>query len=200
MPHLAWPERWARKLMRTTVTTLTASVIAVLLLTGPAEARERRTTCQHTHLLRAYSANYHAVARLHGRRAPGRNIRRQGLTTGKPSTCGHLRKSLRTLRSMMHHGSALLSPSLPRVPPAQTATLRTTRAPLSGIRSCESGGSYSAVSQGGRYRGAYQFDQRTWNSVGGSGDPAAASPAEQDRRAAILYSRRGSSPWPVCGR
>ena len=55
------------------------------------------------------------------------------------------------------------------------------------------------VSSDGSYRGKYQFDFGTWESVGGSGDPAAAPEAEQDYRAALLYSRAGSSPWPVCG-
>jgi hypothetical protein len=70
---------------------------------------------------------------------------------------------------------------------------------LAGIRRCESGGNYQAVSAGGTYRGAYQFDRRTWASVGGSGDPAAASPPEQDERAQQLRSQRGSNPWPNCG-
>lgn len=70
---------------------------------------------------------------------------------------------------------------------------------LASIRACESGGNYGAVSSSGRYRGAYQFDQQTWESVGGSGDPAAASPAEQDARARALQQQRGSSPWPNCG-
>lgn len=70
---------------------------------------------------------------------------------------------------------------------------------LAAIRACESSGDYGAVSANGRYRGAYQFDQQTWQSVGGSGDPAAASPAEQDARAARLRSERGSNPWPNCG-
>ena len=30
--------------------------------------------------------------------------------------------------------------------------------------------------------------------------PPAASEAEQDKRAAMLYAREGASPWPVCGR
>jgi soluble lytic murein transglycosylase-like protein len=75
----------------------------------------------------------------------------------------------------------------------------TTPAHLQAIASCESGGNPRAIGGGGAYRGKYQFDQQTWASVGGSGDPAAASEAEQDRRAAILYSRAGASPWPVCG-
>jgi len=70
---------------------------------------------------------------------------------------------------------------------------------LQAIAACESGGNPAAVGGGGRFRGKYQFDYGTWASVGGSGDPAAASEAEQDKRAAILYSRAGSSPWPVCG-
>jgi soluble lytic murein transglycosylase-like protein len=72
-------------------------------------------------------------------------------------------------------------------------------ATLDSIAACESGGDPAAVSPDGTYRGKYQFDYGTWASVGGSGDPAAASAAEQDYRAALLYSRGGSSPWPICG-
>jgi len=70
---------------------------------------------------------------------------------------------------------------------------------LGRIAQCESGGNPRAVSSSGQYRGKYQFDTGTWASVGGSGDPAAASEAEQDRRAAMLYIERGPSPWPICG-
>jgi TolA-binding protein len=70
---------------------------------------------------------------------------------------------------------------------------------LEAIASCESGGDPTAVSSDGSYRGLYQFDYGTWESVGGSGDPAAASAAEQTYRAALLYAQSGSSPWPVCG-
>ena len=70
---------------------------------------------------------------------------------------------------------------------------------LESIASCESGGDPAAVSSDGSYRGKYQFDYGTWESVGGSGDPAAAPEAEQDYRAALLYSQSGSSPWPICG-
>jgi hypothetical protein len=70
---------------------------------------------------------------------------------------------------------------------------------LDAIAACESGGDPTAVSSDGTYRGKFQFDYGTWESVGGSGDPAAASESEQDYRAALLYSEAGSSPWPVCG-
>jgi hypothetical protein len=70
---------------------------------------------------------------------------------------------------------------------------------LNRIARCESGGNPRAMSTSGQYRGKYQFDLGTWASVGGSGDPAAASEAEQDLRAAMLYAQRGPAPWPICG-
>ncbi len=68
------------------------------------------------------------------------------------------------------------------------------------LRHCEATGNYAVTNFSGKYRGAYQFDIPTWESVGGVGDPAAATPDEQDLRAALLYQQRGSSPWPECGR
>jgi hypothetical protein len=70
---------------------------------------------------------------------------------------------------------------------------------LQAIAACESGGNPQAVDSTGTYRGKYQFTTSTWQGVGGSGDPAAAPEAEQDRRAAMLYARSGSGQWPVCG-
>ncbi len=67
------------------------------------------------------------------------------------------------------------------------------------LRQCESGGNYQSRSNS-LYRGAYQFGYSTWESVGGTGDPADAPPAEQDARAYALYLLRGASPWPECGR
>jgi transglycosylase-like protein len=83
---------------------------------------------------------------------------------------------------------------------AGQATAAASAAPghLQAIAACESGGNYSTNTGNGFY-GAYQFTQETWESVGGTGNPAAASPAEQDKRAAMLYAQSGSTPWPVCG-
>jgi peptidoglycan hydrolase-like protein with peptidoglycan-binding domain len=71
---------------------------------------------------------------------------------------------------------------------------------LARIAQCESGGDPTAVSADGTYRGKYQFDRKTWQEMGGSGDPADAPEAEQDRIAAALLAARGTAPWPVCGR
>jgi hypothetical protein len=70
---------------------------------------------------------------------------------------------------------------------------------LEAIAQCESGGNPRAIGGGGAYRGKYQFSYSTWAAVGGSGDPAAAPEAEQDKRAAMLYARSGPGQWPVCG-
>jgi hypothetical protein len=66
------------------------------------------------------------------------------------------------------------------------------------IARCESGGNPRAVSRDGRYRGKFQFDMATWRSLGGRGDPARASEAQQDRLALKLYRQRGTAPWANC--
>lgn len=75
------------------------------------------------------------------------------------------------------------------------------------LRQCESNGNYAITNPSGKYRGAYQFDRTTWDSVASRHathlvgvDPAAAAPADQDFMASALYSERGAQPWPHCGR
>lgn len=75
------------------------------------------------------------------------------------------------------------------------------------LRQCESNGNYAITNPSGKYRGAYQFDRSTWDSVASRHspglvgvDPAAAAPADQDYIARALYSERGARPWPHCGR
>ena len=72
---------------------------------------------------------------------------------------------------------------------------------LACIRQYESGNNY-ADSSNPYYRGAYQFSWSTWASVGGTGDPAGASPAEQDMRAEMLVAKDGWGAWStasLCG-
>jgi len=82
-----------------------------------------------------------------------------------------------------------------RAKPSGTSSRAST---LARIAACESGGNPRAVSADGRYRGKYQFSRATWRAMGGSGDPAKAPEAEQDRLAAALFAARGASPWPSC--
>ncbi|MFE2553918.1 ubiquitin-like domain-containing protein, partial [Streptomyces sp. NPDC059355] len=68
------------------------------------------------------------------------------------------------------------------------------------LAQCESGGRPSATDASGTYGGLYQFDVRTWQSLGGSGRPQDAPGQEQTYRAKKLYVQRGATPWPHCGR
>ncbi|SEG47390.1 protein of unknown function [Thermomonospora echinospora] len=71
-----------------------------------------------------------------------------------------------------------------------------------GLAKCESGGRPNAVNPAGYY-GLYQFSLQTWGSVGGTGLPSNASPAEQTYRAQLLYNKvqgRWQGQWPNCGR
>ena len=75
------------------------------------------------------------------------------------------------------------------------------------LRHCESSGQYDRLNPNGRYRGAYQFSRATWDWIASKvnqallgGDPAAASPADQDAMAVALYDQEGAKPWPQCGR
>ena len=79
-----------------------------------------------------------------------------------------------------------------------TASADPSAAAWESLRQCESSGRYD-INTGNGYYGAYQFNLATWRSVGGSGYPNQASPAEQDYRALYLYRMRGWQPW-TCAR
>ncbi len=78
---------------------------------------------------------------------------------------------------------------------------------LARLRACESNGNYRVVSSNGRYRGAYQFSQSTWNATArrhypflAGIDPASAHTWDQDRMARALWATGGPGHWPVCSR
>nr|WP_189215354.1 resuscitation-promoting factor [Streptomyces ruber] len=83
--------------------------------------------------------------------------------------------------------------------PLPTSVAGTDHLDWNGLAVCESGGRPDAVDSSGTYGGLYQFDRRTWQSLGGQGRPQDAPAAEQTYRAKKLYLERGASPWPHCG-
>jgi hypothetical protein len=97
-------------------------------------------------------------------------------------------------------GPATLSALGVRVSPASSTGSGSSGVPaaLQAIAQCESGGNPRAVSPDGTYRGKYQFDQNTWEQMGGEGDPIDAPEAVQDKIAIKLYKLRGTDPWPNC--
>ena len=69
------------------------------------------------------------------------------------------------------------------------------------IAVCESSLNPEAINRTGKYRGLFQFDMRSWNWVGGSGDPAQASVSEQLHRAQLLVSKQGFvRAFPQCSK
>nr|WP_189935330.1 resuscitation-promoting factor [Streptomyces aurantiogriseus] len=116
--------------------------------------------------------------------------------------------SLRTVNGVRQRPKRLRT-ELVREPRAQVVKVGTKPLPTSvhgvdhlnwqGLAACESGGRPNAVDPSGTYGGLYQFDTRTWHSLGGTGRPQDASAAEQTLRAKKLYMRQGTSPWPHCG-
>ena len=99
----------------------------------------------------------------------------------------------RSVDGQMHNAALVIHrrthrrPAAVRIPPI-----------LRRIAECESHGNPRSIGGGGAYRGMFQFSQDTWDNVGGHGDPAKATVAEQVRRADMLLARSGPSQWPVC--
>ena len=172
------------------------AVVATLALTVavPAQAAESAKARKINRHLR------HKVIRLHGARAPGCDLVERKCRAHPNPSSRQIHRYLDTLRRMVMPVRAVryVTVGRPYQQPAGTETVHAGGA-LQAIAQCESGGDYSTNTGNGFY-GAYQFDLQTWQSVGGTGLPSSASPAEQDKRAAILRSQRGTAPWPVCGR
>jgi hypothetical protein len=194
--------------MRSTKTKFTAVALTTAALAGIPTAAS--AAAPSGGLVEAYDTVYQRVEKAGGN--PGRNIAEDGIRKdgeARAATRAEVLASLSTLRTMhvsLRGGAAAQAAGSSAA--SGTASAGQAAAPagsggagsgLESVAQCESGGNPSAVSPDGQYRGKYQFDQQTWESVGGSGDPAAAPEAVQDQKAAQLQAQRGSSPWPVCG-
>lgn len=83
--------------------------------------------------------------------------------------------------------------SLAATPAANAAPLEAWDA----LAQCESGGNW-AINTGNGYYGGLQFSLSSWAAAGGTGNPAAASKAEQIRVAENLLQMQGWGAWPSC--
>jgi hypothetical protein len=111
-----------------------------------------------------------------GKRKPGLDICRYSAKGGKKPS--HAER--------VHYRDVLYRYLHPPVVVAVQTTASPTPVPSTG------GGS-------GTYCGLFQFNQKTWEGVGGIGSPCAASSTEQWNRARLLQQQRGNQPWPRCG-
>jgi hypothetical protein len=180
--------------MRRTTTALAVGATALAIPTA-AHAAAPAPAQVHTSRQQMHAAIDRTVGRDRTDRAVHRAHRLAHVRHRRFSPAGY-RRRLRgdspgelndRLRSLRRRISAAAQPAATASPTLQA------------IAACESGGN-PATDTGNGFYGKYQFTLQTWESVGGSGNPAAAGEAEQDRRAAVLYAREGATPWPVCGR
>jgi len=152
-------------------------------------------------IAQANGANWHELARANNLKNPdliliGQTLTLDGVKKAADTTPRKVSKKVESREVRKFERKVRSSRSADR--PASSA-----KANLSGawakVANCESSGNPRAVNGAGYY-GLFQFDLQTWRSVGGSGNPAKASAAEQLSRAKKLYAQRGASPWPVCGK
>ena len=110
-------------------------------------------------------------------------------------------------RVVAHPTTTVVPVAKPRPAPVPPPPAAPAPAPGSGglaavwacIRQHESGGNY-AENTGNGYYGAYQFSERTWLAIGGTGYPNQAPPAVQDAMAQKLQAMAGWGQWPVTSR
>jgi hypothetical protein len=191
------PCAWAAKdvMMRNKTTAL---ALASVLFAAPAALAAPPTSA-----LRA-SLGGHPTVAAQMRAAHRKNVK-QNLTTRAAKLALRLDLSKKSERKRLRDQAPheirarirTLRRRLAAPPPAPAAPAASPT--LEAIAACESGGNPTTDTGNGFY-GKYQFTLETWAAVGGTGNPAQASEAEQDQRAAVLYAQAGSSPWPVCGR
>jgi hypothetical protein len=129
----------------------------------------------------------------------GRNLVVAARNEDRAPTAVELRRSIRTMKTRFSRflrseegRSVVFRFKVKRIPGWG-------RQHLASIAACESHGNPRAIGGGGTYRGMYQFSFSTWQVVGGTGDPAAATRHEQTWRAWLLLSKHGAGHWPICG-
>jgi hypothetical protein len=101
--------------------------------------------------------------------------------------------ALRSIARVVVAGAVIGVPLAVATAPAQADPVN-----WDAVAQCESGGNWG-TSTGNGYYGGLQFSQGTWQSNGGSGNPANASRAEQIRVAENVLNSQGIGAWPVCG-
>jgi hypothetical protein len=185
-----------------------ACTIAVLPASASAAGKDR-SDCSRS-LERTYTERYKEVRQRHGRRAPGRNIRDNGVVrrnqTVRDARCSEIRRSIRQLKVLLtvpKPYTSVPTATVVAAPPAQmpsgvespvvTSTGGSSNSMVN--PDCESSGNPQVVDPSGTYWGKYQFDRQTWAAHGGNPSSyGSASEVEQDRiAAAVTYDA-----WPNC--
>lgn len=169
----------------------------VFAAVAPASALAQAPTKAH---VRAYEHAYHAVAHKFGHRAPGRNIVKWGLSSGKKATDEEVVTSLGTLRNMLAPAPVVrVAPTTPSsTQTSYTAPTATYTAPVA------SGGGYGSVpGVPGSFAACVALREST-NGAGSSniygilpsnGYYPGMSVAQQKQLFSSMYSHQGAAPW-----
>jgi Transglycosylase-like domain len=173
-----------------------ATVAAVV----PAAAAAKPPSSIH---VRAYEREYQRVVHVLGRRAPGRNIVKFGVSARGPATDADVLSSLAVL------GRMLAPPPTVATTASQTAGATQSVASVpasnaagaSGVPACasESGTNYSTgpdnTNASSGATGRYQIIPSTAANFGCN----LSTPAGQDACAQTIYNHQGASAWVGCG-
>lgn len=183
-----------KRLIVPTGAALAAAVPGIAAAAAPAHgAAPKPPTAAH---VRAYEQAYRKVAKEFGRRAPGRNIIKDGVASGGPASDAQLAASLAVLQRML-------------APPASTstaagsygATAPVSSAGAAGVPACasESGTNYSTgpsnTNPSSGATGRYQILPSTAAAYGCDLSTAAG----QDACAQTIYAHQGAGAWVGCG-
>lgn len=167
--------------------TLTACAIAGLSFTASAYAKA--PSRQH---LREYAHAYHAVASKLGARAPGRNIARWGMRSGRTASDGDLARSLTVLYRMLHPAPVAYAAPVAAPTTTPTATAYT------------GGGSSASLSDVPGVPASFAACVAMRESTDGAGSSniygilgsgGQGSLAEQKQAFSRMYASRGTQPW-----
>jgi hypothetical protein len=180
-------------------TALAAAVVcAAATICAPATAHADKADCAPS-LERAYTKKYNEVKRIHGTRAPGRNIRKYGVLYKRvvfDATCAELRRSRNQLERLLVAPPVMHSAP---VPPAQPPAGVQTDTNVASLPECtwrpESGGSYTAVNGSSGAYGKYQVIPSTWAAHCSDLD---RGPSGQEQCAARIWQAQGSGAWVNC--
>jgi hypothetical protein len=173
--------------------------LAALAMTAlPASAQADRSDCNEP-LETTYSHRYFAVRDQHGRRAPGRNIRRWGIVRHgrtRDASCKEIARSAQQLRRLLRAPKLMHSTAVPpRQPPAGVQSDFNKASLPDCTWKPESGGDYDAYNESSGARGKYQVipsTHATYCSDLGWG------PADQETCAARIYEGQGAGAWVNC--
>jgi hypothetical protein len=150
---------------------------------------------------RAYEHAYAAVAHKLGRRAPGRNIVKDGVSAGRAATDAEVLGSLAVLDRMLAAAAAPAPTSTPTSTVTSAAAAPVSSAGASGVPACasESGTNYSTgaanTNPSSGATGRYQITPGTAAAYGCD----LSTSSGQDACAQQIYDHQGAGAWVGCG-